>query len=295
MCIRKLCFVAVSLALSVLAGAARAQTISMPNSTLAVQPVTGGYAVGATTTAGIDAQSHTVELHGKVTGLSHSNVSYAEIGLMPRSYWNPSTGAWNAGVYVTSWDAGGLGLSLGADGAGGPYVYPLSNPSVSSPWNFTITLTPNGSNGGSATFAVAGQTLLGNTAPLAYSGDYSDAIIVVQFTSSNSNAELSFIDLYATTILHPGDANGDNFVNLADLQILGDHWQSTTATWATGDFTGDGNVGLADLQIIGDNWGYGVGPDITFDEALSALAIPEPATALLIGASLLLMSHLRRR
>ncbi|MCC6681123.1 MAG: hypothetical protein IT445_09505 [Phycisphaeraceae bacterium] len=90
--------------------------------------------------------------------------------------------------------------------------------------------------------------------------------------------------------LHPGDANGDGMVNLSDLQILGDHWQSTTATWAEADFTGDGNVNLADLQILGDNWGFGAGPDVTFDEALGQLpgAIPEPATAalLLIGGVL---------
>ncbi|MCC6679826.1 MAG: hypothetical protein IT445_02890 [Phycisphaeraceae bacterium] len=295
MCTPRFWFAAVSLALSVLAGAARAQTISMPNNTLEVAPVTGGYAVGAATTEGINAQNYTVELHGKITGLSHSNVSYVEVSLMPRSYWNPDNGAWNAGVYVVSWDASGLGLSLAADGVGGPYVYPLSNPSVSSPWDFTITLTPNGPSGGSATYEVAGQTLLGDTTPLAYSGDYSDAIIVVQFTSSNANAELSFIDLYATTILHPGDANGDGIVNLSDLQILGDNWLSTTAAWSTGDFTGDGNVNLADLQIIGDNWGHGTGPDLAFDEALSILAIPEPTAAACILAAASFMTLRRSR
>ncbi len=92
---------------------------------------------------------------------------------------------------------------------------------------------------------------------------------------------------------HPGDANGDGIVNLADLQILGDNWQSTTATWATADFTGDGNVNLADLQILGDNWGYGLSSDLSFGEALGQVAIPEPATCglLAIGG----MLALRRR
>ncbi len=87
----------------------------------------------------------------------------------------------------------------------------------------------------------------------------------------------------AMASLHPGDANGDGMVNLADLQILGDNWQSTAASWAMADFTGDGNVNLADLQILGDNWGYGVSPDISFDEALAGLTIPEPASLLLLG------------
>ncbi len=81
---------------------------------------------------------------------------------------------------------------------------------------------------------------------------------------------------------HPGDANGDGMVNLADLQILGDNWQSTTASWSQADFTGDNTVNLADLQIIGDNWGYGVTPDVSFDEALAGVVIPEPANVVLL-------------
>ncbi|MCC6682995.1 MAG: PEP-CTERM sorting domain-containing protein [Phycisphaeraceae bacterium] len=93
---------------------------------------------------------------------------------------------------------------------------------------------------------------------------------------------------------HPGDANGDGLVNLSDLQILGDNWQSTTAGWAEADFTGDNVVNLADLQILGDNWGFGTGPDVSFDEALAQVAIPEPASLcmLLLGG---LLATLRRR
>ncbi len=98
----------------------------------------------------------------------------------------------------------------------------------------------------------------------------------------------------AAASLHPGDANGDGIVNLADLQILGDNWQSTTATWAQADFTGDGNVNLADLQILGDNWGFGVGADLSFDEALAAVAIPEPAAIALLGCGIVALG-LRRR
>ncbi|MCC6682664.1 MAG: hypothetical protein IT445_17325 [Phycisphaeraceae bacterium] len=90
--------------------------------------------------------------------------------------------------------------------------------------------------------------------------------------------------------LHAGDANGDGLVNLSDLQILGDNWQSTTATWTEADFTGDGVVNLSDLQILGDNWGFGTGPDIALDEALAltGIVIPEPGVAglLLVGGLL---------
>ncbi|MCC6682168.1 MAG: PEP-CTERM sorting domain-containing protein [Phycisphaeraceae bacterium] len=83
-------------------------------------------------------------------------------------------------------------------------------------------------------------------------------------------------DIATICSLHPGDANSDGLVNLSDLQILGDNWQSAGASWAQADFNGDGIVNLADLQIIGDNWGYGTGPDVGFDQALASVAIPEP-------------------
>ncbi|MCC6682352.1 MAG: PEP-CTERM sorting domain-containing protein [Phycisphaeraceae bacterium] len=92
----------------------------------------------------------------------------------------------------------------------------------------------------------------------------------------------------------PGDANGDGMVNLSGLQILGDNWQSTTATWSEADFTGDGKVDLADLQIIGDNWGYGTSLDLDFNEALQqvGVTIPEPTSVILLLTGVLM---LRRR
>ncbi|MCC6680764.1 MAG: hypothetical protein IT445_07665 [Phycisphaeraceae bacterium] len=106
---------------------------------------------------------------------------------------------------------------------------------------------------------------------------------------------LQMQSLYLSVVAHAGDANNDGLVNLSDLQILGDNWQSTTAGWSSADFNGDEAVNLADLQILGDNWGFGAGPDLSFDEALAAvgIVIPEPATMALI--SLALPLGLRRR
>ncbi|MCC6681272.1 MAG: hypothetical protein IT445_10275 [Phycisphaeraceae bacterium] len=100
--------------------------------------------------------------------------------------------------------------------------------------------------------------------------------------------------LTAPVALHPGDANGDGLVNLADLQILGDNWQSITATWAEADFNGDNLVNLADLQIIGDNWNFGVNTDMAFKQALeqTSLALPELGNMTWL-ALLLLLSNRR--
>ncbi|MCC6682453.1 MAG: hypothetical protein IT445_16255 [Phycisphaeraceae bacterium] len=115
--------------------------------------------------------------------------------------------------------------------------------------------------------------------------------------SDHLSLAVTYADTAVTvTAALPGDAGLDGMVNLPDLQILGDHWQSTTATWATGDFTGDGVVNLADLQIIGDNWGYGTSSDLPFDDALplaglpgAGVGVPEPVSAGLLGMGLLVV------
>ncbi|MCC6680591.1 MAG: hypothetical protein IT445_06780 [Phycisphaeraceae bacterium] len=282
----------------VLAVNARAQTISIPDGTLNVVPHADGYAAAIATTEGIDAQKFSVQVHGTVIGMGYPSESFFEIGLMPRSVWDPSAGAWNAGVYVVNWSAYGFGLSLAADNVGGPFAYPLNPPSNAKPWDFTITLAPNGSDGGSATLEVAGQTLQGDTSPLAYAGDYSDSVLVMQLTSNHLDESISFVNVYVATLYQAGDANRDGLVNLSDLQILGDNWQSATATWDTGDFTGDGIVNLADLQIIGDNWGYGTLPDLAFDDALQLAGlpgpgVPEPAVLILMGPIVTLIPRRR--
>ncbi|MCC6679773.1 MAG: PEP-CTERM sorting domain-containing protein [Phycisphaeraceae bacterium] len=134
----------------------------------------------------------------------------------------------------------------------------------------------------------------GNGNSSRFQGEIAEGLI---YNASLSNADREAVEqeLLAKYQLlqHPGDANGDGLVNLSDLQILGDNWQSTTATWAQADFTGDGIVNLADLQILGDNWGFGAGPDVSFDEALADVLIPEPASLALLGISVVTL--LRRR
>ncbi|MCC6681952.1 MAG: hypothetical protein IT445_13715 [Phycisphaeraceae bacterium] len=99
-----------------------------------------------------------------------------------------------------------------------------------------------------------------------------------------------FIDGIITIVASvAADANLDGVVNLSDLQILGDNWQSASADWTTGDFTGDGIVNLADLQVLGDHWG-----DIATDLAELAVTIPEPAGALLISVGVVWVLFRRR-
>ena len=103
------------------------------------------------------------------------------------------------------------------------------------------------------------------------------------------------------TIALPGDANADGKVDLLDLDLLGQHFGATMATYAEGDFNGDGVVDLLDLDILGANFGtVGGGTVATGDfngdgnvdlldldilganfGAMASAAVPEPTAAVL--------------
>ena len=91
-----------------------------------------------------------------------------------------------------------------------------------------------------------------------------------------------------TSSLIPGDANGDGFVDLIDLNILGGNFGTMGgAQFSDGDFNSDGNVDLIDLNILGGNW-TGSPP---------AIAVPEPSTlsALVLLSSLAMLSGSKRQ
>jgi hypothetical protein len=58
-------------------------------------------------------------------------------------------------------------------------------------------------------------------------------------------------------IVHPGDANLDNMVDVGDLGILAANYGSTSKAWAQGDFNGDLLVDVGDLGILAAHYGEG--------------------------------------
>jgi hypothetical protein len=65
-------------------------------------------------------------------------------------------------------------------------------------------------------------------------------------------------DLFCITVKNkpiPGDANGDNKVDVGDLGILAANYGGTDKTWSEGDFNGDGKVDVGDLGILAANYG----------------------------------------
>jgi hypothetical protein len=88
--------------------------------------------------------------------------------------------------------------------------------------------------------------------------------------------------------LTAGDANGDHWVDGGDLSLVGAGWLGGGQGWGTGDFNGDAIVDGGDLSLMGANWSWslpGGAPEV---------AIPEPASLVLLGLGALSLVRRRR-
>jgi hypothetical protein len=98
----------------------------------------------------------------------------------------------------------------------------------------------------------------------------------------------SLVRLTSTAPVENADFNGDTFVNGQDFLI----WQRNLGTGnslAQGDANGDGSVNSADLGIWRSKFGQG-GTSVA-----SVAAVPEPASAAIVGTLLIGLSAFRRR
>jgi len=87
-------------------------------------------------------------------------------------------------------------------------------------------------------------------------------------------------------VLHAGDVDMNNIVDLADLSILAGHYGAAGAAYGDGDIDEDGTVDLADLSVLAANFGAG---------HVGAPAIPEPLSLGLLAAGALAVIRRRRR
>jgi hypothetical protein len=81
-----------------------------------------------------------------------------------------------------------------------------------------------------------------------------------------------------------GDLDGDGFVGITDLNLVLGNWNLTVPPAdAAADPSGDNYIGIEDLNLVLGNWNAGVPP--------SSVAVPEPATLVLLGACGLLLTR----
>ncbi len=95
------------------------------------------------------------------------------------------------------------------------------------------------------------------------------------------------LDNVSLSTLGDGDANGDGSVDLTDLSTVLNNFGATTSAWGSGNFDGASTIDLTDLSDVLNNFGSSASTT-----AASAIAAPEPATALLLAlASPLILSR----
>ena len=126
-------------------------------------------------------------------------------------------------------------------------------------WDITADMTPLGLGHG-----IEGDRPVGGPGGATYD-PLTRTLYVYCMWGTNLN---SYILMYKIDA-HPGDANGDNAVDVIDLGILATNYDQIGKTIDTGDFNQDGSVDVIDLGILATNYDW-VAP--------GSVSIPEPTS-----------------
>lgn len=147
--------------------------------------------------------------------------------------------------------------------------------------------TDNGNNGRGRRHLVEGVLL---------DGQFISLRIAADNVEGGASAEPDFV-LYGDGSI-PGDADGDQDIDLSDLNAVRNHFGESGVGRAEGDLTGDGSVGLDDLNEVRNRFGssapYTLGPEY----AVRQSPVPEPGSLVLLSLGCLVLWqgwHRRKR
>jgi len=166
-------------------------------------------------------------------------------------------------------------------------------------FNSNFTLSPT-----SQTY-ILNQINLGKTVRVVLAPDSSSVVGSFQGTTPAPPLTSPLLKFNVNTgTRRPGDANGDNVVDIQDLTIVVNDWQQADFGPSTGDFDDSGFVDIRDLTALVNNWQAGVGSgsgsgSSSFASAaeqlqFAASPVPEPATIAAFACGALLLISRRK-
>ena len=118
-------------------------------------------------------------------------------------------------------------------------------------------------------------------------GHADDVVIWDSALSASQIMSLSLNGAEATLISSlAGDLNGDGFVGQDDFNIVLGDWGNMPPADPRADPSGDGFVGQDDLNPVLADWGQGTPPVTLAGSSLSAAAVPEPSSILLLAMAI---------
>lgn len=168
-------------------------------------------------------------------------------------------------------------------------VAPIGNPGNNP---FTGTVTEGISIDGDTVFAALGSGIE-NGETLVFSFELDDPIAVLDLVGSSLIAEDGSTTAVSGTFGINGDFDLNGNVDIIDFGVFGDEFvnNATPGAGSPADFDGVNGVDIIDFGVFGANFGL----DVANNGAGSGSAVPEPASALLIGLLLSSVGFLRRR
>jgi hypothetical protein len=147
------------------------------------------------------------------------------------------------------------------------------------------------------TITTAGPTSTALTSSITLSGSYAGSGHIADPAGAVITNYKGFTGV-ATRTIKAGDINLDGNVNVNDLGLMGNNFNTTGKHWQQGDLNGDGNVNVNDLGILGNNFNQSGGTNTPLTvtgvadtpgagAGLGSSTVPEPASIALLGLALL--------
>jgi hypothetical protein len=300
-----LCLCALAMSLACASFASAQQTVTLSLDIFYQDPDNPGTSAGAwqlmATASGEGLAGLTTSITGNSSTGAADLIFRANTGLTPAAEYFKTTFDAKTWFQDTDNNAATLNMLFGQVPVAAPgpqtLAYDVGGSATPNPDELRTTVDPSGASMANAVILAIGRFNAGAAPAFVAGSSAANVFTAIPGTpAQNPPAVGTVVAATVTTQTRTnnaslgGDADLNKAVNLNDLTILGTFFNQSNQLWQNGDFTGDHVVNLNDLTVLGTFFNQ------TRPAAAAASAVPEPASACLLGlAGLLGLRSLRRR